>query len=60
MNAIALVVDYLLKNRLCSESENRALEMVHVLLSATDGSSTGIASRDDVFGPLTCIGGTIA
>lgn len=60
VNAIALVVDYLLKNRLCSESENRALEMVHVLLSATDGSSTGIASRDDVFGPLTCIGGTIA
>ncbi len=60
VNAIALVVEYLLQNRLCSESENRALEMLHTLLSTTDGSSIGVASCDDVFGPLTCIGGTIA
>lgn len=59
VNAIALVVEYLLQNKLCSESETRALEMLRTLLSTTDGSSIGIASQDDVFGPLTCIGGTI-
>ena len=41
VNAIALVVDYLLDNRLCSEEEARALEMLRRLHASTDGSSVG-------------------
>ena len=59
VNAIALVVDYLLDNRLCSEEEARALEMLRRLHASTDGSSVGIAAQDDVFDPLTCVGGVI-
>ena len=53
------VVDYLLDNRLCSEEEARALEMLRRLHASTDGSSVGIAAQDDVFDPLTCVGGVI-
>ena len=60
VNAIALVVDYLLDNRLCSEEEARALEMLRRLHASTDGSSVGIAAQDDVFDPLTCVGGVIS
>lgn len=59
VNAIALVVDYLLDNHLCSEAENRFLELERTLLSTMDGSSAGIAAQDEIFGGLTCIGGTI-
>ena len=59
VNAIALVVDYLLDNRLCSEEEARALEMLRRLHASTDGSSVGIAAQDAVFAPLTCVGGVI-
>ena len=59
VNAIGLVVDYLLEQGLCSEGENAFLRVLKTLLSSTDGSSAGIAARDEAFGPLTCIGGTI-
>lgn len=59
VNAIGLVVDYLLDNRLCTPEEDRYLEMLRVLHSCTDGSSFGIDSVDEVFDPLTCIGGVI-
>lgn len=59
VNAIALVVDYLLENSLCTGAERAALKMLQTLHASTDGSSVGIAARDEVFDPLTCVGGVI-
>ncbi|WP_298579232.1 Sapep family Mn(2+)-dependent dipeptidase [uncultured Olegusella sp.] len=59
VNAIALLVDYLLEHKLCSAKERVFLEMERILLATTDGSSVGVASKDDKFGPLTLIGGTV-
>ncbi len=59
VNAIALVVNYILDNGLCTEAERRALSMLRTLHASTDGSSVGIAARDEVFDPLTCVGGVI-
>ena len=60
VNAIGLIVDYLLENELCSPDERAFLELDQRLLSCTDGSGLGIACEDEDFGPLTAIGGTIA
>lgn len=59
VNAIGLVVDYLLDNRLCAPEEEKALGILRILHSGTDGSALGIAASDDVFGPLTCVGSMI-
>lgn len=59
VNAIGLVVAYLLQNGLCTAQEQRALGMLHTLHADTDGSALGVAARDDVFGPLTCVGGMV-
>ena len=53
MNAIGLVVNYLLDNHLCTPEEETYLSMLRTLLSCTDGSSFGIACQDEVFDPLT-------
>lgn len=60
VNAIALVIDYLLANDLCSESEVRALTMLQKLHASTDGSSIGIDAKDEFFDPLTCVAGVIS
>ena len=59
VNAIALVANYLLDHKLCSEGENAYLSMLRRLMASTDGSSFGMAASDDIFTPLTCIGGVI-
>lgn len=59
VNAIGLVVGYLLDNGLCTPQEERALRMLRTLHADTDGSALGVAARDDVFGPLTCVGGMV-
>ena len=59
VNAIGLVTEYLLANGLCNEQEREYLELEHLVMGSTDGSTLGFASTDDVFGPTTCIGGTI-
>ncbi len=59
VNAIALVADYLLDNGLCDADERRALAMLRTLHASTDGSSVGIAARDEIFDPLTCVGGVV-
>ena len=59
INAIGLLVDYLLENGLFSEGEKSFLEMERLVFGSTDGSTLGIAATDDLFDPLTCIGGTI-
>lgn len=59
VNAIGLVVNYLLDYGLCTRKEEEALKMMQRLHASTDGSSIGIASADEVFGPLTCVGGIV-
>lgn len=59
VNAIGLLVEYLLDNGICSEDEREFLEFEHLVFASTDGSSLGIACDDDLFDPLTAIGGTI-
>lgn len=58
-NAIAILCSYLLENGLCSEAERTFLELEATIHVSTDGSSLGIAATDDIFEPLTCIGGTL-
>ena len=59
VNAIGLIVDYLLDNHLCSEEENAFLTFLRRLHHGTDGSGVGVAAKDDIFDPLTIIGGVI-
>lgn len=59
VNAIGLVVNYLLANGIGSEAERACLEVLQKLHASTDGSSLGIAADDGRFSPLTIIGGTI-
>ena len=57
VNAIGLVVNYLLANGLCNEAERKYLEAIQKLHSSTAGEGLGIATSDGPFGPLTIIGG---
>lgn len=57
VNAIGVLVDYILENHLAGAEEERFLRLEQRLLSASDGSGLGIAARDEVFTPLTIIGG---
>lgn len=59
INAIGLLVDYLLEHDLCTEDERAFLQFQHKLLSAYDGSGVGVKTSDEAFGPLTLIGGTV-
>ena len=59
INAIGLIVDYVLEHGLCGADERAFLELDQKLLNHTDGSGIGIKSADEYFGPLTVIGGTI-
>ena len=59
VNAIGLVVNYLLDNGLCNETERTYLEAVRKLHASTAGEGLGINCADGPFGPLTVIGGRI-
>lgn len=59
VNAISLLVDYLLDNGLCTEEENETLRLLQRLHHGTDGSGVGVACKDEEFSPLTIIGGVI-
>ena len=58
-NAIGMLCAYLLENGLCSEAERTFLELEARIHASTDGSAVGIDATDDVFEPLTFVGGTI-
>lgn len=60
INAIGLICDYLLENKVYSEAELEFLLLLQKVFATTDGSSLGIAATDEYFTPLTSIGGTIA
>ncbi len=59
VNAIALLTNYALDNGLYTEEEESYLRLIDRIMASTDGSSIGIDSRDEHFGALTCIAGTI-
>lgn len=59
VNAIGLVVDYLLANGIGNEVERAFLQLLHKLHSAWDGTGLGIQADDGLFDPLTVVGGVI-
>ncbi len=59
MNAIGLVVSYLLANGIGNAAETAYLTALQKLHSCTAGTGLGVACEDGPFGPLTIIGGRI-
>ena len=59
VNAIGLIIDYLLENDIPSPLERPYFAFLSRLHAATDGSGLGIQSSDDHFTPLTAVGGKI-
>ncbi|MBQ9661705.1 MAG: Sapep family Mn(2+)-dependent dipeptidase [Oscillospiraceae bacterium] len=59
VNAIALIVEYLLERGIPVEEELPYFRFIARLLQATDGSGFGLQSEDDYFTPLTAVGGKI-
>ncbi len=59
VNAIGVLVDYLLENAIGDEDETRMLRLLQKLHSAWDGSGLGVQADDGLFKPLTIIGGVI-
>lgn len=59
VNAIGVLVNYLLDNKVCTEEEERIFRLLALLHSATDGSAIGVAADDGLFTPLTIVGGVI-
>ncbi len=59
VNAIGLVVNYLLANGIGDAGETAYLQALQLLHSSTAGTGLGVACQDGPFGPLTIIGGRI-
>ena len=60
VNAIGLLIDYLLENRIPSEEELPYFRFLSRLHAATDGSGLGLQSSDAFFSPLTAVGGKVS
>ncbi|MBO5556505.1 MAG: Sapep family Mn(2+)-dependent dipeptidase, partial [Oscillospiraceae bacterium] len=59
VNAIAVLVEYLLENRVGDPEEERFLRLLARLHQSWDGSALGVAAADSLFQPLTIVGGVI-
>ena len=59
VNAIGVLVDYLLEQGIGSEKEKAMLQLLQKLHSAWDGSGLGVQADDGLFRPLTIVGGVI-
>lgn len=59
VNAIGVLARYLLAQGLAGQGERDFLELLVTLTEDAYGRASGIAARDDKFGELTCIAGTI-
>lgn len=59
VNAIAVLANYLLEAGCCSEAERVRLAFVAQAAGSTDGSAFNVAARDDDFGALTSVVGTV-
>lgn len=59
VNAIAVLIDYILENHLVSEAEEAYFTVLKKLHAETDGSGVDAAADDGKFSPLTMVGGMI-
>lgn len=59
INAIGLVVDYLLDADVLEGEERRFVDLLAAILADSYGEGMGIATSNEAFGPLTVNGGTI-
>ena len=59
VNAIGVLVNYILDNNLCSEAEAEYLSVLKALHSCPYGTGIGVDADDHKFSPLTIIGGII-
>lgn len=59
LNAIDLLVSYLLEEDVVSSEERQFLELARKVTSCTDGSGLGVQATDAHFGDLTAVGGMI-
>lgn len=58
VNAIGVLIGYIADNGLYDErTQGGYVSFMEGLLASTDGSSVGLDSADDKFGPLTMVGG---
>ncbi len=60
VNAIDVLTDYITDAVELTVDQAVFLALVKTAVSSSDGSALGISCSDSKFGPLTCIGGTIA
>lgn len=59
VNAIGVLINFILDNELCSKEEAEYLSVLKKLHSSPYGEGVGAASSDGRFSPLTMIGGMI-
>lgn len=59
VNAIGVLVDYILANNVAAPEERRFLELVSLLNNDYTGASLSVAADDGLFEPLTIVGGVI-
>lgn len=59
INAIGLLVDYMLENDVLKGEEKALFEFFALMHRASDGSLLGIDAKDEAFDPLTVVGGVI-
>ncbi len=59
LNAIGVATKFMLDNNLVSQNESEFLQMLYHVISDVSGKNAGISASDDIFTPLTCVGGTI-
>ena len=59
VNAIGLLVNWLIDNELLGESERAFFGFLKKLYAGFDGSGFGLACKDEIFGELTAVGGTL-
>ena len=59
VNAIGVLVNYILDRRLAGDEEEKFLRLLARLHENWDGSGIGVAADDGKFDPLTIIGGVI-
>lgn len=60
VNALGVLVAYLLKNNLCAPQEKEYFELLNKMLSSPYGEGLGIDCEDEMFGRLTINGGVIS
>lgn len=60
VNAVGVLVDYLIEAGVGSARERAFLALERRLQRRTDGAGLGIAATDDLFDPLTCVGTVVS